>query len=154
MNSKEIYEKIKKDCQVLIKDAFFDIDMPTFIVDRNSLIRFMAYIKSDPELSFDLINDITAVDYPNRQKRFEVVYHIFSIKNDVRVRVKTVVEDGGLLESVTSIWRGAEWLEREVYDMFGITFNNHPDLRRILMDDDYKHYPLRKEFPLQGYEES
>lgn len=154
MNAKEIFEKIVQDGKTLIKDAFFGIDVPTFFLDAERLIEFMNYIKKDVELSFDLITDITAVDYPNRQKRFELVYHIFSIKNNVRIRVKTAVPEDGAIESVTSIWRGAEWLEREVYDMFGVTFNNHPDLRRILMNEEYKYYPLRKEFPLQGYEES
>jgi len=154
MNSKEIFETIKSDCKSLITEAFMGIDIPTFVVEPDSLLEFMKYIKKMPQLSFDLIADITAVDYPNRAKRFELVYHIFSIKNAVRIRVKTKVEDGGSVESVTSIWRGAEWLEREVFDMFGVTFKNHPDLRRILMNEDYKYHPLKKEFPLQGYEES
>lgn len=154
MNAKEIFERIKCERQGIIKDAYIGIDIPTFFVDAENLIRFMTYIKKDSELCFDLISDITAVDYPNRQKRFELVYHIFSIKNSVRIRVKTALSEGESPESVTSIWKGAEWLEREVYDMFGVNFKNHPDLRRILMNEDYKYHPLRKEFPLQGYEES
>lgn len=154
MNSIEIFETIKSDCRNLLKDAFSGIDLPTFVIEPEHLIEFMKYIKNTPELSFDLITDITAVDYPNKTKRFELVYHIFSIKNSLRIRVKTNVEDGGSIESVTCIWKGAEWLEREVFDMFGVNFKNHPDLRRILMNEDYKYHPLKKEFPLQGYEES
>ncbi len=154
MNSAEILEKVKQGYGKGPKDAFMGIDMPTFVVEADDLINFMNYIKNDEELGFDLISDITAVDYPNRQKRFEVVYHIFSIKNSTRIRVKTFVGENDALESVTSIWKGAEWLEREVFDMFGVTFTNHPDLRRILMNEDYKYHPLKKEFPLQGYEES
>lgn len=154
MNAFEIIERIKSSCVDMVQEAFMGIDMPTFIVEPEALISFMTHIKNSEELSFELITDITAVDYPSRAKRFEVVYHIFSIKNNVRIRVKTMIEEGGALESVTTIWKGAEWLEREVYDMFGITFKNHPDLRRILMNEDYKYHPLRKEFPLKGYEES
>lgn len=154
MNSSEIFEKINKHWNERLKNSFIGIDIPTFVISKEELLPFMNFIKKDEELSFDLINDITAVDYPNKALRFELVYHIFSIKNNERIRVKTAVEDGGPVESVTSVWKGAEWLEREVFDMFGIKFNNHPDLRRILMNEDYKYHPLRKEFPLQGYEES
>lgn len=154
MNSTEIFEIIKNDCRSYLKDAYIALDSPTFVLEPEDLISFMKYIKNTPELSFDLIIDITAVDYPNKTRRFELVYHLFSIKNSLRIRVKTSVEDGGSVESVTCIWKGAEWLEREVFDMFGVNFNNHPDLRRILMEEDYKYHPLKKEFPLQGYEES
>lgn len=154
MNSSEIFEKINKHWEEKLVSSFFGIDIPTFTISKEDLLTFMNFIKNDDELSFDLISDITAVDYPNKPVRFELVYHIFSIKNNERIRVKTAVEDGGTVESVTSVWKGAEWLEREVFDMFGINFNNHPDLRRILMNEDYKYHPLRKEFPLQGYEES
>lgn len=130
------------------------IDCLTILIDKKNLYDFLKFLKNDERLNFNMIVDITAVDYPEENPRFELVYHIFSISNNVRIRVKTRVEDGGSIESVTSLWKGAEWLEREVFDMFGIKFNNHPDLRRILMNEDFKYYPLRKDFPLQGIEES
>lgn len=125
-----------------------------YLKSKDDLMSFMSYLKENEELSFDLITDITALDYPNRAERFVLVYHIFSIKNKERIRIKLPIKDGESVKSVTSIWRGAEWLEREVYDMFGINFEGHPDLRRILMTEDYKYHPLRKDFPLTGIEES
>lgn len=153
MNSAEIFK--------MVQDKWFDklaaiekgTDCPVFTVKKENLMDFMKFLKESPELSFDLINDVTAVDYPYRKPRFDVVYHIFSIKNSQRIRVKCGVEDGEQVKSVTSIWKGANWLERETYDMFGIGFEGHPDLRRILMMDDFKHHPLRKDFPVEGYEE-
>lgn len=131
------------------------VDCPTILLkSKGDLISFMEFLKENESLSFDLISDVTALDYPNKAERFVVVYHIFSTKNNLRIRIKLPVRENDTINSVTPIWRGAEWLEREVYDMFGIVFEGHPDLRRILMNDDFKYYPLRKDFPLTGIEES
>lgn len=144
---------ILKNCGFKV-EVFEGIDCVTVIVAKDILYDFLKFLKNDERLKFNMIVDITAVDYPERSPRFELVYHIFSIDNNIRIRVKSNVEVNGSVESATSLWKGAEWLEREVYDMFGINFNNHPDLRRILMNEDFKYYPLRKDFPLQGIEES
>ncbi|MCX7770426.1 MAG: NADH-quinone oxidoreductase subunit C [Proteobacteria bacterium] len=144
---------ILKNCEFKI-DAYEGIDCVTVLVPKESLFSFLKLLKEDERLKFNMIADITAVDYPEQKPRFELVYHIFSIANNIRIRVKSRVEEGDSVESVTSLWKGAEWLEREVFDMFGINFKNHPDLRRILMTEDFKYYPLRKDFPLQGIEES
>lgn len=135
-------------------DVFEGIDCVTCLVKKEDLYDFMKFLKTDENLKFNMIVDVTAVDYPEVKPRFEIVYHVYSIDNNIRLRIKSKVEENDSLESVTSLWKGAEWLEREVFDMFGITFNNHPDLRRILMNEDFKYYPLRKDFPLQGIEES
>lgn len=135
-------------------DVFEGIDCVTCLVKKEDLYDFMKFLKTDEKLKFNMIVDVTAVDYPEVKPRFEIVYHVYSIDNNIRLRIKSKVEENDSLESVTSLWKGAEWLEREVFDMFGITFNNHPDLRRILMNEDFKYYPLRKDFPLQGIEES
>lgn len=135
-------------------DVFVSIDCVTCLVKKEDLYDFMKFLKTDENLKFNMIVDVTAVDYPEVEPRFEIVYHVYSIDNNIRLRIKSKVEENDSLESVTSLWKGAEWLEREVFDMFGITFNNHPDLRRILMNEDFKYYPLRKDFPLQGIEES
>lgn len=135
-------------------DVFEGIDCVTCLVKKEDLYDFMKFLKTDEKLKFNMIVDVTAVDYPEVRPRFEIVYHVYSIDNNIRLRIKSKVEENDSLESVTSLWKGAEWLEREVFDMFGITFNNHPDLRRILMNEDFKYYPLRKDFPLQGIEES
>lgn len=135
-------------------DVFEGIDCVTCLVKKEDLYDFMKFLKTDEKLKFNMIVDVTAVDYPEDRPRFEIVYHVYSIDNNIRLRIKSKVAENDSLESVTSLWKGAEWLEREVFDMFGITFNNHPDLRRILMNEDFKYYPLRKDFPLQGIEES
>lgn len=152
-------EKIKEIISFKFKDkvSFADksIDCLTvYLKNKDDLISFMEFIKENEDLEFNLISDITAIDYPNKAERFMLVYHVFSIKNKERIRVKLSVKEGDSVKSITSVYRGAEWLEREVYDMFGVTFEGHPDLRRILMNEDFKYHPLRKDFPLMGIEES
>jgi NADH-quinone oxidoreductase subunit C len=102
-------------------------------------------------LQYNLLTDVTAVDYFGKDPRFMVVYNLYSIPNKDRLRLKApVTESDTTIDSVVPVWTTANWLEREVYDLFGITFNNHPDLRRILMTDDWVGHPLRKDYPLQG----
>jgi NADH-quinone oxidoreductase subunit C len=124
----------------------------TLLARREKIGAFLRFLHDAPELAFDHITDITAVDFPNEEPRFEVVYQLYSIRNNHRVRVKArVPEDDCTIDSATSIWKGANFLEREVYDMMGVVFNHHPDLRRILMTEDYDEgYPLRKDFPVEG----
>ena len=124
----------------------------TLLARRERIGDLLRLLHDDPELSFDHITDITSVDFPNEEPRFEVVYQLYSISKNHRIRVKArVPEDDCTIDSATSIWKGANFLEREVYDMMGIVFNHHPDLRRILMTEDYNEgYPLRKDFPVEG----
>ena len=121
-------------------------------VAREFLHDVARYLHDDPELDCDYIVHVSSVDWPDDEERFEVVYEVSSIRKRHRVRLKTrVPESDCIVDSLTDIWKGAEFMEREVYDMMGIRFRNHPDLRRILMPDDYTEgYPLRKDFPLQG----
>jgi len=102
---------------------------------------------------FSTLIDITAVDYPENVQRFEIVYHLLSMNNNIRVRVKTAIKDGQSIQSAVEIWPVANWFEREVFDMYGVLFENHPDLRRILTDYGFEGHPLRKDFPLTGYQE-
>lgn len=102
---------------------------------------------------FSTLIDITAVDYPENAQRFEIVYHLLSMNNNIRVRVKTAIKDGQSIQSAVEIWPVANWFEREVFDMYGVLFENHPDLRRILTDYGFEGHPLRKDFPLTGYQE-
>lgn len=102
---------------------------------------------------FTQISDITAVDYPTRDQRFEVVYNLLSVRHNSRIRVKTYADEASPVPSVTSVFEGANWYEREVYDMFGVFFAGHPDLRRIMTDYGFDGHPLRKDFPLTGYTE-
>ena len=99
---------------------------------------------------FDFLMDVCGVDYPNRAKRFDVVYHLFNSTDYSRLRVKTQVAENESVMTATNIWIGADWFEREAYDMFGINFLNHPDLRRMYMMEEFEYYPLRKDYPLMG----
>lgn len=100
-----------------------------------------------------MVADITAVDYPTRNNRFEVVYNLLSVRHNSRIRVKTYADEAKPVPSITSLYDGANWYEREVYDLFGVFFTGHPDLRRIMTDYGFDGHPLRKDFPLTGYTE-
>ncbi|MBN4054470.1 NADH-quinone oxidoreductase subunit C [Nitrospira defluvii] len=121
-------------------------------IHREKLIPVCRLMRDDPELNFDFPIHVTSVDYPKDSDRFEIVYEFFSIRLKHQVRLKTrVPEDDCEIESITGIWVGANYLEREVYDMMGIRFLNHPELKRILLPDEYDEgFPLRKNFPIQG----
>lgn len=121
-------------------------------VKREALHAICLYLRDDPAMAFDYFVHVSSVDWPDEKERFEVVYEVYSIRHRHRIRIKTrVPEQDCVVDSLTDIWRGADFMEREVFDMMGIRFANHPDLRRILMPDDYTEgYPLRKDFPLQG----
>lgn len=120
-------------------------------VRKQDITEVCKLLKNDGELKFIHCEDVTAVDWAKRKDRFTVVYHLFSLKNKFRLVLKADVDESDCnIDSVSSIWRAANWHEREVYDMYGITFNNHPDLRRMYMPEEFEHYPLRKDFPLLG----
>lgn len=120
----------------------------TAIVDRTALIDVCKLLRDDPELAFDFLMDVTAVDYIGRVPRFEVVYHFYSLAKNHRVRIKVPVEDGDpKLPSVVSLWPSADWLERETWDMYGIRFEGHPNLKRIYLYEEFEGHPLRKDYP-------
>jgi NADH-quinone oxidoreductase subunit C len=122
----------------------------TVTVKKDAIIDVLSFLKQS--LQYNLLTDLTAVDYlGKKEERFMMVYLLFSIPNKDRLRIKTPVHEADCrIPSATQVWRTANWLEREVFDLFGITFDNHPDLRRILMTDDWEGHPLRKDYPLQG----
>ena len=122
----------------------------TVIVDRERLLDVARRLCSDVGGAFDLCSDVTAVDWPPRDERFDLVYVLFSTVTRRRLRVKVRVADAGVVDSVSVVWPAANWLEREVFDMFGIRFAGHPDLRRILMPDEWQGHPQRKDYPLEG----
>jgi NADH-quinone oxidoreductase subunit C len=124
----------------------------TIIIRKEDIVSVCTFLRDDPELLFNYLSDLTAVDRLVRKPRFDVIYHLYSIDKSHRVRLKIKLDQGESLESVTPVWSGANWFEREVFDMFGIKFDNHPDLRRILMPDDWEGHPLRKDFPLRREE--
>jgi NADH-quinone oxidoreductase subunit C len=122
-------------------------------VSPTGLPDFIEHIKTQRDGKFSSLVDITAVDYPSREKRFEVVYHLLSMHTNQRIRIKASIHEDEVVPSITSIHPSADWFEREVFDMYGIMFSGHPDLRRILTDYGFKGYPLRKDFPTTGYTE-
>ena len=122
-------------------------------ITPSSLVGFIEFLKTDSNCRFSTLVDITGVDYPDRDPRFDVVYHFLSMYQNHRIRVKLAARDGEMVSSIVSVHPSANWFEREVFDMFGIMFSDHPDLRRILTDYGFRGYPLRKDFPTTGYTE-
>ena len=124
------------------------------MVDAASLVRFVEFLKADATCQFSSLIDITAVDYPERAgARFEMVYHFLSMYQNHRIRLKLAVREDEIVPSISAVHPSANWFEREVFDMFGILFSGHPDLRRILTDYGFRGHPLRKDFPTTGYTE-
>jgi NADH-quinone oxidoreductase subunit C len=117
-------------------------------IDPGRLVDVCRWLKDDPSTSFDFLVDVTAVHWPDRPQPMELVYHLYSYARNDRLRLKSPVGERGPAPTLSGVWSSAAWNEREVYDMFGIEFEGHPDLRRILMPEDYTDFPLRKEFPL------
>jgi NADH-quinone oxidoreductase subunit C len=123
----------------------------TISFNKKFILKVCQILKNDPVLSFNFCEDVTAIDWSRRKDRYTVVYHIFSMNNKFRLCLKCDVdEDDCSIDSVSSVWKTADWEERETYDMYGIGFNNHPDLRRMYMPEEFEYFPLRKDFPLMG----
>ncbi|WP_170341004.1 NADH-quinone oxidoreductase subunit C [Ruegeria arenilitoris] len=126
-------------------------DELTVDVAPSSLVEFVEFLKTDQNCKFSTLVDITGVDYPERAKRFDVVYHFLSMYQNQRIRIRISVREEDMVPSIVDVHPSANWFEREVFDMFGILFSGHPDLRRILTDYGFRGYPLRKDFPTTGY---
>jgi NADH-quinone oxidoreductase subunit C len=125
----------------------------TLTVEATDIVRALSFLRDDSECEFKILIDICGVDYPNRPQRFDVVYHLLSVAKNQRVRIKVEAEENVPIPSVVSVYPAANWFEREAFDMFGILFSGHPDMRRLLTDYGFSGYPLRKDFPLTGYVE-
>ena len=125
-------------------------DEVTITVERETIVRICHFLKENPDLRYDFLADLCGVDWlGKREPRFEVVYNLYSIPRGDRIRMKVRVPEGAEVPSVTGVWSTANWHEREVFDMFGIRFVGHPDLRRILMPEDWEGHPLRKDYPVE-----
>ena len=122
-------------------------------VAPENVLRLLTYLRDHTNTQYKLVMDICGVDYPSRDKRFEVVYNLLSIKTNSRIRVKTLVDEKTAVPSVCSVFSSANWWERETWDLYGVYFDGHPDLRRILTDYGFEGHPLRKDYPLTGYTE-
>ena len=141
-------EAIKKKCNPIeISDDFNQLQIS---ISTNQILDVVDFIKNDEACEFRQITDIAGVDFPDRQKRFEVIYHFLSFKHNSRLRIKIIIGEDESIPSITTIFPAANWFEREAFDMYGIQFKDHPDLRRILTDYGFEGYPLRKDFPLSG----
>ena len=141
-------EAIKKKCNPIeISDDFNQLQIS---ISTNQILDVVDFIKNDEACEFRQITDIAGVDFPDRQKRFDVIYHFLSFKHNSRLRIKIIIGEDESIPSITTIFPAANWFEREAFDMYGIQFKDHPDLRRILTDYGFEGYPLRKDFPLSG----
>ncbi|RWB60425.1 NADH-quinone oxidoreductase subunit C [Mesorhizobium sp.] len=125
----------------------------TVSVEPGNLVEVATFLRDDPRCQFISIIDISGADYPSRARRFDVVYHLLSPKQNVRIRLKVQADEETLVPSLTAVYPGADWYERETYDLYGVLFSDHPDLRRILTDYGFDGHPLRKDFPLTGFVE-
>ncbi|MBI4778777.1 NADH-quinone oxidoreductase subunit C, partial [Candidatus Desantisbacteria bacterium] len=152
MSRQEIIQAIKTKFTDAIEDVNDAVDL-TIRVKKESILEICRFLHDSPDLGFNYLSDICGVDYSSdntrgtiSQSRFDVVYHIYSIDKKHRLRIKAAVNENEDISSVESVWKAANLYEREAYDMFGIVFDNHPDLRRILLPEDWKGHPLRKDY--------
>lgn len=140
----------RPDCVLAYDVSFYELNIN---VVPSNIVGLIEFLKSDRSCRFSSLVDITAVDYPGREKRFEVVYHLLSMYENHRVRLRMSVREEDFVASIIEVHPSANWFEREIFDMFGILFTGHPDLRRLLTDYGFRGHPLRKDFPTTGYTE-
>ena len=146
-----MFEDLKKITDLLTikdKDIFYEASF-----NYENTLKLFQELKNNELLNFDQLIDLTAIDYPSREKRFELVYILLSMKKNKRIILKTALNENDSINSIIQIFKSSDWYERECYDLFGIKFNNHPDLRRIMTDYNFEGHPLRKDFPLTGHTE-
>ena len=145
-----LLEGKRPDCVLSYSVDFDELNVNLTLA---SLVNFVDFLRTDSQCRFSTLVDITAVDYPGRDARFDVVYHFLSMYTNQRIRLRVAVREDDVVPSLVDVHPGANWFEREVFDMFGILFSGHPDLRRILTDYGFRGHPLRKDFPTTGYSE-
>jgi len=152
MNEEDItIKRLKEEFPDSILDITFFRDEATVVVKKEDILPITRFLYCDASLSYDFLSDLCCVDYFTREPRFEIVYHLYSITKNKRLRIKAPIPSNHqVISSVYPVWKTASWLERECYDMYGIGFEGHPDLRRILLADDWEGHPLRKDYPLKG----
>ena len=149
----KIEKLINSELSSKIKDSSIDNDELMIEIDDSDLVDVVQFLKSNENCKFKQLIDIAGVDYPENEKRFELIYLFLSHENNTRVKLLIKFDVNQIINSLTKIFPSANWMEREVFDMYGIKFKNHPDLRRILTDYGFKGHPLRKDFPLTGFNE-
>ena len=149
--NREKFDLIKNSLETLGCRVFFENYEITITSNNKNISKIILFLKDNPTTSFDILIDLCAVDYPGRKKRFEIIYNFLSTTQNSRVRLKVNLADEESIDTISDIYPCANWYEREIFDLFGINFSNHPDLRRILTDYDFEGHPLRKDFPLTGF---
>ena len=152
-NLESLEKAINSELTTKILSSKIKHDQINISIEDNNLIEVMIFLKTHSSTKFKQLIDITAVDYPERDKRFKMVYLLLSHEKNSRIKIEFDIKEGEILSSLTSIFPSANWMEREVFDMYGVEFKDHPDLRRILTDYGFKGHPLRKDFPLTGHNE-
>ena len=148
-----VAESIRDGIGGVVKDLSIVGDQLVAIAEKEDIAKLLVFLRDDVNCQFKQLMDICGVDYPERPQRFEVVYNLLSLVHNNRVTVKVMLEDNSSIPSVSKVFSSADWWEREIWDLFGIFFSGHPDLRRILTDYGFDGHPLRKDFPLTGYVE-
>ena len=152
-NLKKLENLINSELASKIHSSIIENDELLIQISENNLLEVVQFLKSNDQCKFKQLIDVAGVDFPDKEKRFELVYLLLSNENNARIKVSLKFDTNQVINSITKIFPSANWMEREVFDMYGIKFKNHPDLRRILTDYGFKGHPLRKDFPLTGFNE-
>ena len=150
ITNEELLNSIKARFDTDVTNISEPFGLLTLETSREKIIDLLTFLKTDAALQFIFLTDITAIHYPEQEKPIGIIYHLHSLANNIRARIKVFVADGDVkMPTATVLWNGANWMERETYDFFGVVFEGHPDLRRILNVDDMTVFPMRKEYPLE-----
>ena len=152
-NLKSLEKIINSELTTKIKSSFIKFDQIYLNINHDDLLECVTFLRSNSKTKFKQLVDLTAVDYPNNKERFKIVYLFLSHEFNTRLILDFWIHENEIINSITEIYPSANWMEREVYDMYGVNFKNHPDLRRILTDYNFEGFPLRKDFPLTGHKE-
>lgn len=149
MENQKVIEALQEKFPQAVVEVSAQFGDDTLVIQKDALLEIMDFIYQKP-YEFTMLLDLTCVDYMGETPRYQMVYHVYSLAHNLRLRLKAPVEEGDLtIDSLTGRWKNANWLEREVYDMFGIRFNRHPDMRRLFMYEGFEGHPLRKDYPLR-----
>jgi NADH-quinone oxidoreductase subunit C len=149
MEEKNVLERLREKFPAGIKETILSLGDEVAVIEKTALAPVMSFLKDKPE-DYAMLLDLTCIDHGGEAPRFEMVYHLYSLSRRARLRIKTRVDEHDLrIASLTPFWKNANWLEREVFDLFGVHFDGHPDLRRIFMYDGFEGHPLRKDYPLR-----
>ena len=149
----DLEKTVNSGLTTAVKKSQINFNQLFIYVNVEDIISTILFLKTNKKCKFKQLIDITAVDYPQREKRFKIVYLLLSHENNLRIIINTIIDEKETVSSITKIFPSANWMEREVFDMYGISFKDHPDLRRILTDYGFDGFPLRKDFPLTGHTE-